>query len=570
MFSFLKEKNLLTDSLQVLKPSFLGVSAFSAVINVLALVPSIYMLQVYDRVLASSNETTLALITLLVVGLFILAALLESARTYTLVRAGGKFDLILSQPVYVAAFQHSLKTGRSVAGQALRDLTNVRQFITGQGILALFDAPWMPIYLAVVFLLHPVLGWMTVGGIIISFALTYFNSKFTQEPLEQSNKLAIASSGGADANLRNAEVIQAMGMLDNLKGRWLGVHKEFIRLQATASDKAAVWTHATKYFRMFLQSAALGVGALLVIEGEISAGMMIAGSILVGKTLQPIDQIVAASKSLSSTKMSFFRLRDLLNAAVFNYERMDLPEPQPELRLEGVNAAPPGSRNLTLRNVTMTIPSGTVVGVIGPSGAGKSSLVRVITGVWGHATGAVRIGGAEIGHYDPNLLGRITGYLPQDIELFNGTVAENIARFGEIDAEKVVAAAKAADVHDLILRLPEGYETTIGDSGLGLSGGQRQRVALARALYGEPKLIVLDEPNSNLDDVGEAALIKAIRAQREKGSTVILVSHKLSTLSVCDSLIVMSEGMISSAGPTREVLEKLKPKTAPVASIKTN
>lgn len=554
-----RDKNEITDALAACKESFRSLTMFSAAINLLALTPSIYMLQVYDRVLASSNETTLLMLTLIAIGLYALAAMLEGSRTFILVRVGNKLDLKLNDRVYNAAYQLNLKGSSGAnAGQAFRDLANVRQFLTGNGIMAFFDTPWIPIYMAVIFMFHPLLGVLAIVGACISVLLTYLNNRKTSGPIGEANKLAIRSSSTADNTLRNAEVIEAMGMREAVKARWREDHIDYLKLQSTASDEAAIWTHASKYFRIFLQSAALGLGGFLVIEGQITPGMMIAASILIGRALAPIDQLIGVWKSFTGTKQAYKRLVDMLEATPETQLTLRLPDPKPNLSFEAVSAAPPGSRVPTVRNLTVDLPAGHIVGIIGPSGAGKSTFARLALGIWRPQVGVVRLDGADIGQYDREHIGPMLGYLPQDIELFAGTVAENIARLGEVDSEQVVEAATAAGVHHMILNLPNGYETMLGHGGGGLSGGQKQRLGLARALYGNPRLVVLDEPNSNLDDTGERALLEAIKRCKDMGHTVILITHKTNILAATDSLILLKDGMIAKAGPTQQVLAQLQ------------
>ncbi|MDH4396078.1 MAG: type I secretion system permease/ATPase [Limnobacter sp.] len=565
-----KDKNELTEALQACKSSFRSLGFFSAAINILALTPSIYMLQVYDRVLMSRNEVTLTMITLMTVGLLALAALLEMSRSFVLVRVGNKLDLKLNDRLYTASFEANLRQGNGNAGQALRDLTNVRQFLTGNGILAFFDTPWIPIYMAVIFLFHPLLGLLAVGGAVISIALTYANNRGTARPLADANRLAVRSASVADSSLKNAEVIEAMGMLGSLRKRWMKDHHQFLSFQAQASDQGAIWSHTSKYFRIFLQSAALGLGALLVIENQITPGMMIACSILMGKALQPIDMLTGVWRSFSGTKVAYERLVATLDANPVRKLGIELPTPEGRINFEAVSAGPPGIETATLININIQIQPGQALGVIGPSGAGKSTFMRLVVGVWRAQQGKVRIDGADINQYDKELLGPHIGYLPQTIELFAGTVAENIARFGEMDSDKVINAAKLAGVHEMVLQLPKGYDTMLGDQGAGLSGGQRQRLGLARALYGNPKIVVLDEPNSNLDDAGEAALIEAINHQRNLGHTVILATHKPSLLTVTNNLMYLNRGQIAAAGPTMQVLKKLQESSQQQSAQGTN
>lgn len=552
-----KPKNELEQALLTFKSTFWTVGAFSAITNLLMLVPSLYMLQVYDRVLASQNELTLLMLTLLMLGAYLLMASLELIRSFVLVRVGARFDMMLNKRVYTAAFEQNLKKAGGNAGQALQDLTNVRQFLTGNALFAFFDAPWFPIYLIVIFFFQPSLGFLALGGTIVLVVLAVINEKVTRQPLGEANSMAISAGTLATNNLRNAEVIESMGMLPNLIGRWFKMHSKFLHLQADASEKAGMVGAVTKFVQVSLQSLVLGFGALLVLEQEITPGMMIAASILVGRALQPVQQVISVWKTFSGTRSAYERLTALLEANPAREAGMPLPKPLGALSVEGVTAAPPGSNVPVVKNLSFAIAPGDVLGVIGPSGSGKSTLARLLVGVWPAMMGKVRLDGADIYHWNKAELGPHVGYLPQDIELFGGTVSENIARFGEIDAEKVVLAAKRAGVHDMILHLPEGYDTRLGDGGAGLSGGQKQRIGLARAMYGDPSVIVLDEPNSNLDDAGEAALVLAVRDLRERGKTIVLITHRTSAISVTSKLLLMREGGAQMFGPTKEVLAAL-------------
>ncbi|MGZ8289737.1 MAG: type I secretion system permease/ATPase [Telluria sp.] len=554
---FLTPKNEIEQALLTFKSTFWTVGTFSAITNLLALVPSLYMLQVYDRVLASQNELTLVMLTVLMLGAYLLMGGLELIRSFVLVRVGARFDMQLNKRVYTAAFEQNLKQAGANAGQALSDLTNVRQFLTGNALFAFFDAPWFPIYLVVIFFFEPSLGFFALGGTALLVALAYINERVTRKPLAEANSMAIAANTLATNNLRNAEVIESMGMLPNLIGRWFKMHGKFLHLQAEASEKAGTISAATKFVQMSLQSLVLGYGALLAIEGKISPGMMIAASILVGRALQPVQQVIGVWKTFSSTRSAYERLVTLLEANPAREAGMPLPKPSGALSVEGVTAAPPGVKAPVIKNVSFAIAPGDVLGVIGPSGSGKSTLARLLVGVWPAMVGKVRLDGADIYKWNKGELGPSIGYLPQDIELFGGTISENIARFGEVDSEKVVLAAKRAGVHEMILHLPEGYDTKLGDGGAGLSGGQKQRLGLARAMYGDPSVIVLDEPNSNLDDAGEAALVQAVRDLRERGKTIILITHRTSAISVTSKLLLMREGSVHMFGPTEKVLAAL-------------
>jgi ATP-binding cassette subfamily C exporter for protease/lipase len=539
------------------KGTFYTVGMFSAVINLLALVPSLYMLQVYDRVLGSRNEITLLMLTLLMLGAYIFSSALEMIRSFVLVRVGAQFDMQLNRRLYTAAFEQNLKQAGGNAGQALNDLTTLRQFLTGNALFAFFDAPWFPIYLIVIYFFEPWLGLFATCGVAVLVVLAIVNERTTYQPLKEANSMAIASSTTATNNLRNAEVIESMGMLPNLMGRWFKMHGRFLTLQAQASQKAGTITAVTKFFQMSLSSAVLGLGALLVLDNKITSGMMIAASILLGRTLAPVQQLIGVWKSWSSTRSAFDRLSKLLEDNPARKAGMELPKPQGHLSVEGVLAAPPGVRNPVVRGVSFAIQPGDVLGVLGPSGSGKSTLARLLVGVWPSMQGKVRLDGADIYAWNKAELGPHVGYLPQDIELFSGTVSENIARFGEIDSEKVVQAAKRAGVHDLILHLPNGYDTQLGEGGAGLSGGQKQRLGLARAMYGDPALIVLDEPNSNLDDIGEQALVNAVHDLRQRGKTIVLITHRPSAIGVTTKLLLLKDGAVHMFGPTKDVLAAL-------------
>ncbi len=550
-------KNEILTALREFKGAFWSVGAFSAVINLLMLVPSLYMLQVYDRVLGSSNETTLAMLTLMMLVAYLCMSVLELVRSFVLVRVGARLDMRLNKRVYTAAFEQNLKKAGGNAGQSLQDLTVIRQFLTGSGIFAFFDVPWFPIYLAVIFMFNTSLGVFSLIGTVILIVLAYANERVSKKPLQDATAMSIISGNLATNNLRNAEVIEAMGMLPNLMSRWFTLHSRFLQLQAEASEKAGIVGALTKFVRISLQSLILGYGALLVLNNEITPGMMIVGSILMGRALSPVEQVIGIWKSWSGTRSAYDRLESLLSQNAPREAGMALEKPLGRLTVEGVTAAPPGSQTAVLKGLSFSIEPGDVLGVIGPSGSGKSTLARLLVGVWPSAMGKVRLDGADIYQWNKDELGPSLGYLPQDIELFAGSVSENIARFGLIDSEKVIAAAKLAGVHDMILHFPQGYDTLLGDGGAGLSGGQRQRIALARALYGDPALIVLDEPNSNLDDQGELALVAAINEMRAKGRTIVLITHRTSALATTNKLLMLKDGIAQMFGPRDQVLGEL-------------
>lgn len=540
------------------RKAFYIAGVFSMFINVIGLVPSIYMLQVYDRVLQSRNVTTLIMLTVIMIGFYVMLGMLEVARSKLLIRVGAQLDKKLNDRVFVASFERNLRMAGANAGQSMGDLTNVRQFLTGNGLFAFFDAPWAPIYFLVIFFFSPWLGIFAVFAAIILFSLAWATEVATRKLLAEAQQTAVAANNYATNNLRNAEVIEAMGMLGNLKRRWLEKQLKFLALQNEASDKAAVISATTKSVRIAVQSLALGGGALLVIEGSMTPGGMIAASILLGKALAPIELAINVWKQLLSARTSYHRLEALLQDFPAREEGMSLPEPKGNLLVEGVAAAAPGSSTMILKQVGFAVKPGEVVGVIGPSASGKSTLARLMVGVWPAIAGKVRLDGVDIFTWNKSELGPSVGYLPQDIELFEGTIAENIARFGTVNPENVVEAAKLAGVHEMILRFPKGYDSAIGEGGSILSGGQRQRIALARAVYGNPSFVVLDEPNSNLDDVGEAALVRAIADLKQRGTTVLLITHRTNIISVVDKLLFLIDGTVQLYGPRDQVLQALQ------------
>ncbi|MCB1933055.1 type I secretion system permease/ATPase [Accumulibacter sp.] len=545
--------------------AFLTVGAFSFFTNLLMLTPSLYMLQLYDRALGSRNPTTLLMLTLIALGLLALMSLLEWIRSMVLVRVGARLDLDINGRIFDATFERNLRQAGQNPAQALHDLASMRQTLTGAGLVALVDAPWLPIYILVIFMMHSHLGIFALIGVLLLVTLAILNERVSAAPLGEAQKLGIAANAQANSHLRNAEVIEAMGMLPAIRGRWFKLHEKFLVQQARASDRAGMLNAVTRFARISMQSLALGYGALLTIEGEITAGMMIAGSILVGRALAPVEALIANWKQLVSARAAYQRLSELLRVYPARVAGMPLPRPLGDVLVENAATAAPGSKTLILRNVSFQVRAGEVVAIIGPSASGKSTLARLLVGVWPALAGSVRLDGSEIYKWNKDELGPCLGYLPQDIELFDGSVAENIARFGEVDSEQVLAAAQAAGVHELILLLPSGYDTPLGDAGSALSGGQKQRIGLARALYGDPALIVLDEPNSNLDDHGEAALVETIRRLKAKKRTVVMVTHRMSTLAVADSILVLQEGTVKAHGPREQILEAMRSASAPEA-----
>ena len=562
------DSNELGIALAAMRSALLTVAVFSGFINLLMLSPSIYMLQVYDRVLGSRNETTLLVLSAMVVGAYLFMAALEAIRGWVLVRVGARLDAQLNSRVYTAAFERNLRRPGSNTAQPIHDLNTLRQTLTGSALLAAFDAPWLPIYLVVIFLMSPALGWFALGGALVLLVLAVLNERLSKPRLDEAQKYSLQSQQALTNNLRNAEVIEAMGMLPQIRERWYGLHRQQLQTQANASDLAAVLGGATKFVRVCLQSLVLGFGALLVLEGRMTAGMMIAASILAGRALAPVELLVANWKQIVAGRLAYARLRELLGIHPPRARGMPLPAPTGSVAVEAASAVAPGTQRLILKNLSFSIAPGEIVAIIGPSASGKSSLARLLVGVWPAVTGSVRLDGASLFEWNKDELGPCIGYLPQDIELFDGTVAENIARFGKVDPDKVVEAAKQVDMHEQILRLPAGYDTPLGTDGSNLSGGQRQRIGLARALYGDPSFIVLDEPNSNLDDSGERALVEAIKALKAAGKTVVLITHRMSTLSVVDKVAVLADGVLAAFGPRDEVLKALQAQAAGGAPLR--
>ena len=552
-------KSDLETALLLCRGAFISAAGFSLLINLLMLVPTIYMLQVYDRVVSTGNQSTLLMLTLIVVVLFITMAALEWVRSQILVKVSSRLELLLNQRLFKIAFKQSLYSGGQRAStQPLDDLTGLRQFLTGNGLFAFFDAPWMPIYLGMLFFFHSWYGWFSVFTGIALCMVALATEKATTKILSEANNLSMQTRGALGRNLRNAEVIESMGMLDSIRARWLIGALKVLELQAIASSRAGLLIALSKVIRLSSQSLILGLGAYLVIEHEISPGLMMAGSILMGRALAPIDMIIGAWKGFINARDQYERLNNLLTQIPADNEHMLLPDPEGRIQLENAAVVPPGGKVAVIKGINISIDKGDIVGVIGPSGAGKSSLARAVLGIWPTANGAIRLDGAEVFNWDRQHLGQFIGYLPQDIELFEGTIGENIARFGDVNPELVVEAAKMADVHELILRLPEGYDTVIGITGGNLSGGQRQRIGLARALYGNPVLVVLDEPNSNLDELGEAALEKALVKLKQKLTTVMIITHRNSVLSKVDKLLLLKDGLLVVYGPKDQVVAHLQ------------
>lgn len=552
-------KSDLEQALLACKGSFLAVGFFSLFVNFLMLVPSFYMLQVYDRVIASGSTSTLVMLTLILVLLLATMGSLEWVRSRIMVRISTKLDTILGGRLYNASFKQALYSGgMNASAQPLNDLTGLRQFLTGNGLFAFFDAPWLPVYLAVMFMFHPWFGWFAVICAVVLIFLAWANERLTGQALKEANKENLAATSFTTKNLRNAEVVESMGMLPQLRRRWQDKNNRVLELQGMASDRAGTITALSKTTRMLVQSLILGIGAYLAIQQEISPGLMIAGSILLGRALAPIDLMIGSWKGFTAARGQYERLNELLVQIAAEPERMSLPAPQGAVTAEALMVTPPGAKQPVIKGINFQVAPGESVGIIGPSGAGKSTLARALLGIWPAAHGKVRLDGADVFTWKRDELGPHIGYLPQDIELFEGTIGENIARFGPVDPAAVVEAARIAGVHELVLQFPQGYDTVIGASGGGLSGGQRQRIGLARAVYGKPRLIVLDEPNSNLDDQGERALAQAMGQLKANGTTLFVITHRTSVLGAVDKLMVLRDGALAMFGPRDQVLGELQ------------
>ena len=484
---------------------------------------------------------------------------LEWIRSRIMVRVSTKMELILGRRVVGASFKQSLYTnGMGVSAQGMSDLTGLRQFLTGSGLFAFFDAPWIPIYIGIMFYFHYWFGVLTVVGAVVAILLAIANEKVTNKRLLEANKENSAAYSAVSSTLKNAEIIQAMGMLPALLNRWKVRNYRMLGLQGRASELGGAISNISRTWRLLLQSFILGLGAYLVINNEITPGLMTAASLLVGRALAPIDQMIGNWRGFVMARGQYSRLNQLLHQIPADPERMELPVPKGDLSVEQIVVTPPGAHAPVIKGISFRAPPGASVGVLGASAAGKSTLARALLGIWPAQSGKVRLDGADMFHLDRAAVGPHLGYLPQDIELFEGSIAENIARFGVVDAAKVVEAAQMAGVHDMILRLAQGYDTVIGAHGGVLSGGQRQRIGLARAIYGDPKLVILDEPNSNLDDVGERALGEALIKLKQKGTTLFIITHRVSALAYVDNLLVLSEGQIVMSGARDQVLAQLK------------
>ena len=557
----------LKQALLLCKSAFLSVGFFSLFINLLLLIPSIYMLQVYDRVIPANSESTLLMLTLIALFLFVVMGGLEWTRSQIMNVTSNKLDNILNARIYDAIFNSSLNSGHA-SSQPLTDLQQVRQFLTGPGLFAFFDAPWLPIYVGLLFLFHPFFGITAIFSAILLVALATWNEYATKSDQDNAAKAALTAQQMTQANIRNAEVIAAMGMLPQIRERWRQVQSQHLSLQLRANAKGGLITALSKFYRLSIQSLILGMGAYLAIHHEITPGLVVAGSILMGRALAPLDQIIGQWRGVLLAREAYERLDDLLHTTPKIAEAMLLPDLKGDIRVENCVITPPGAQHPVIKGINFAINAGAHLAIVGPSAAGKSTLVRALLGIYTPNEGSIRYDGAEVKQWNKTQLGSAIGYLPQDVELLDGTISENIARFGAIDPEKVVNAAKAAGIHDMVLHLPEAYDTRIQGNGYVLSAGQRQRLGLARALYGDPKVFLLDEPNSNLDQEGEHALQRTLQYLKQIGRTVIIITHRSNILAQMDYILFLAHGEIVHFGLKEDVIAAIQQSTPKPAEQK--
>ena len=556
----------LAAALGACRRAFLAIGLFSGMSNILMLTGSLFMLEVYDRVLPSRSVPTLVALLILTAGLYAAQGFIDAIRSRILVRIGDSLDETMSMRVYDAIVRLPLKIGGKGDGsQPIRDLDSVRGFLSGAGPSAFFDLPWLPVYLAVCFLFHPYIGLTALGGAVILIALTVATELRTRSPTRQATQFAVARNALMELSRRNAEAMTAMGMVGRIAKRWREANRSYIAATGQASDVVGGLGAASKVLRLLLQSSLLAVGAWLVIYQESTPGIIIAGSILGGRALAPVDLAIANWRGFIGARQSWHRLSRLLAQLPPRTEPMPLQPPSKSIVVQNAAVCPPGEQKIVCQDVNFTLTGGKALGIIGPTASGKSSLARMLVGVWSPLRGTVRLDGATLDQWSPEALGRHVGYLPQDVELFPGNVAQNIARFEDPpNPEAVLAAAQAAGVHDLIVNLPDGYETKVGERGSALSAGQAQRIALARALYRDPFLVVLDEPNSNLDAEGDEALTRAILGLRARGAIAVVVAHRPSAIAGVDYILVMAKGRQQQFGPKEEVLTRVaQPPAAP-------
>ncbi len=559
-------------ALRECRQAFASVALFSGAVNLLMLAGPLYMLQIYDRVLSSRSVPTLVALSIFLVGAYAFQGALDLIRSRVVVRAAALLDHRLAHTVHGAVVRLAVATRHPGEGpQPVRDLDQIRSFLTGSGPIAIVDLPWVPVFLAICFLIHPWLGLASTAGAVALFTMTLLTERASRVPARAAAQDAGVRSVMVEANRRSGETIIAMGMAGALADRWAGVNSRYIASVARLSDVAGSFGSASKVLRLLLQSVILGLGAYLVIQQQLTAGAMVAASIMMGRALAPIETAIANWRGFVGARQSVRRLSEALMRLAPKQAATTLPRPERSLHVEQVTVVAPGGRTPIVTGVHFGLKAGQALGIIGPSGAGKTSLVRALVGIWPPAKGGVRLDGAALDQWDPEHLGRHVGFISQTVELFDGTISENIARMSVApDAEAVLRAARAAGAHDMILRLPSGYDTRIGEGGEALSGGQRQRIALARALFGDPFLVVLDEPNSNLDSEGEAALRQAIAGAKARGAVVVLIAHRPSALAVCDHILVLANGAQQDFGSRDDIMRKISMRPVPAAAAAAN
>lgn len=552
-----QNNNTFVEKFQHIRTGLISILAVSFFINVLMLASPLYMLQIYDRVLTSRSTDTLLFLTIIVISAIAVIGLLDAIRSNLMSRIGLWISQSLSGETLNVSIKRTLRLEQASNVQSLRDLDTVSGFLTTPAIYPLFDAPWASIYLFVLFLLHPALGWIALVGAMVLITVAIINDKSTRLSQKIAGETKMAALQHAESSVRNADVIEAMGMAPQLVSKWNAANDKAQTMLAMASSRSGSLTAVSKFIRLSIQVAILGYGALLVIDGELTAGAIVAASILVGRALAPVDQAIGTWRSGLAAKAAYDRLTLHFKNQHLGEDKMDLPKPKGEISVEGLSYVYPGTREPVLRNVNFKLPAGDILALIGPSGSGKTTLVRVLLGNLVAPAGHARLDGMDVAQWESSDRGQHIGYLPQDVELFAGTVRENIARMTEGDTDQVIEAAKRADVHELVMRLPKGYDTPIGTNGMVLSGGQRQRIALARALYGDPSFVVLDEPNANLDQEGNQALTKTLMGLKARGVTTIIISHRSGVFDAVDKLMLLNAGTIATYGSKDEVLNSM-------------
>jgi ATP-binding cassette subfamily C protein PrsD len=551
-------RNPVSDALRATRSAFIGVAALSCVTNLLMLTGPLFMMQIYDRVLASRSVPTLVVLSILVIGIYLLLGILEVIRSRILIRIGSSIDSTLSDAAVHTELRLPLKLSRmQAAPKPVRDLDTLRGFLSGPGPVAICDLPWLPIYLALIFLFHVYLGWLALAGAVVLAILTVCSEYILRKPSQHIAQLGVVRADMIEAGRRNTESLHAMGMAQAYTRQWQGLNDDFLHEHSRTADITSGFSATTKIFRLALQSAVLALAAWLAIHQEMSPGAMIAASILSSRALAPVEQAIAHWRVFLAARQARSRLHDVIGRLETAPVPMRLPSPERDLTVDGVCVAAPGTSQILVRDINLTLKAGDGLGIIGPSGSGKSTLARALVGVWPTLRGTIRLDGAELIQWTPENLGSSIGYLPQGVELFDGTIAENICRFiPETNPADIIAAAQAANIHHFILSLQQGYDTRIGMNGSVLSAGQRQRLGLARALFGKPFLVVLDEPNANLDAEGEAALTQAVLDARQTGAIVVIIAHRPNALAAVDHVLVMNSGAQAAFGPRDDILRK--------------